>query len=339
MFEILYERLISDPLPMIFAIFLAGSILAYVVLDGFDLGVGILSASAEEHDRDVMIGSIGPFWDANETWLVMAVGILLCAFPVAHGMILTALYVPATLLLIALILRGVAFEFRAKAPAKHKTLWDRVFFIGSLLAALTQGYMLGVYLLGLDQSLGAVLFGLLVGVCLAAAYAFIGATWLLAKTEGELQRRSAAWARRTLWLAAAGMALISIASPLASDRIFHKWFDWPDMLLLSPLPLLTLVLFVGLIRTLAGAPYPQDRHAWRPFMMAVAVFVLGFAGVGYSLFPYIVPDQVRIWEAASGRGSLMVMLIGALITVPAIIGYTIYAYRVFAGKATALRYE
>ena len=332
-------QVLSDPLPMIFAVFLAGSILAYVILDGFDLGVGILSAAAEEEERDVMVGSIGPFWDANETWLVMAVGILLCAFPSAHGQILTALYLPATLLLVALILRGVAFEFRAKAPSSHKGLWDRTFFIGSLLAALSQGYMLGVYLLGLDQSFGGVLFGLLTGVCLAAAYAFIGATWLLAKTEGGLQEQSARWARRTLWFAAAGMALISIVSPLASPRIFEKWFDWPQMLLLAPLPIMTGLAFLALLRVLGGAPYPQDRHAWTPFLLAVAVYALGFAGVGYSLFPYVIPDQLTIYDAAAGRGSLMIMLVGALITVPMIIGYTIYAYRVLGGKATALRYE
>lgn len=334
-----FAQIAADPLPFVFAVFVAGSILAYVILDGFDLGVGILSAAAEDEERDVMIGSIGPFWDANETWLVMAVGILLCAFPAAHGQILTALYLPATLLLVALILRGVAFEFRAKAPSRHKALWDKTFFVGSTLAAAAQGYMLGVYLLGLDQSLPSMLFGLLVGVCLVAAYAFIGAAWLLAKTEGALQREAANWARQTLWFAAAGMALISIASPLASERIFHKWFDWPEMLLLAPLPLATLAIFVWLLSVLKGAPYPEDRHAWTPFALAVGVFTLGFAGVAYSLFPYVVPEKLTLWDAAVGRGSMMIMLVGALITVPMIIGYTIYAYRVFGGKATALRYE
>lgn len=176
-----------DWLPVVFVALMGISILVYVVLDGFDLGVGILSIRATDQERDIMVGSIGPFWDANETWLVMAVGLLLVAFPTAHGTILTALYLPATLMLIGLILRGVAFEFRAKAPVSRKLIWDRTFFAGSLIAAVTQGYMLGIYVLGLDQSPLSILFGLLTGLCLAAAYSFLGALWLLGKTEGYLQ--------------------------------------------------------------------------------------------------------------------------------------------------------
>lgn len=328
-----------DWLPVVFAGLMGFSILAYVVLDGFDLGVGILSAAAEEGERDVMVGSIGPFWDANETWLVLAVGLLLVAFPVAHGTILTALYLPATLMLIALILRGVAFEFRAKAPVSSKRLWDRTFFAGSFLASFAQGYMLAIYLVGLDQSWPSVAFGLLVGLCLTAAYAFIGAVWLVAKTEGALQERAIGWARKTLWVAAAGMLLISIASPLASQRIFDKWFGFPEIILLAPLPLMTGALFLGLFFVLRAAPFPKDRWAWAPFVMTVAVFCLGFMGLGYSFFPYVVPDQTTIWEAAAARGSLGIILVGAVVTLPVILAYNIYAYKVFGGKATALRYE
>ncbi|MEO1291609.1 MAG: cytochrome d ubiquinol oxidase subunit II [Pseudomonadota bacterium] len=328
----------EDWLPLAFAGLMGVSILVYVILDGFDLGVGLLSASAPEEQRDIMIGSIGPFWDANETWLVLAVGLLLVAFPVAHGEILTALYLPTTLMLIGLILRGVAFEFRAKAPVENKAAWDRTFFIGSLIAAITQGYMLGVYTLGLDQSLTGVAFGVLTGVCLALGYAFIGATWLIAKTEGALQRQMVRQARRLLWGAGAGMVAISIATPLASPEIWAKWFSFPNIVLLAPIPLMTAGIFVALHVLLGALPMAKDRWAWTPFVLTSAVFVLGFLGLAYSFFPYVVPGQMTVWEAASARESLGIILVGALATLPIIVGYTIYAYVVFTGKATALRY-
>ncbi|NNU79659.1 cytochrome d ubiquinol oxidase subunit II [Halovulum dunhuangense] len=330
---------LDDWLPLAFAALMGVSILIYVVLDGFDLGVGILSIDALPDERDVMIGSIGPFWDANETWLVLAVGLLLVAFPVAHGEILTALYLPTTLMLMGLILRGVAFEFRAKAPVERKRAWDLAFFAGSLLAALTQGYMLGVYVIGLDQSLSGILFGMLTAVCLAAGYAFIGSAWLIAKTEGGLQQQAATWARRLIWPLALGMVSISVASPLASPEIFDKWFRLPEMLLLAPIPLVTAGLFVLLVYLVREMPMGGDRLAWAPFAITSAIFVLGFVGLAYSFFPYVVPSQITIWEAASSRDALMIILVGALITLPVILGYTIFAYRVFGGKATALRYE
>lgn len=328
-----------DWLPIAFAGLMGISILIYVVLDGFDLGVGILSLGATEDERDIMIGSIGPFWDANETWLVMAVGLLLVAFPAAHGEILTALYLPTTLMLIGLILRGVAFEFRAKAPANKKVLWDRAFFAGSMMAALTQGYMLGIYVIGLDQSGSGILFGILTGLCLAAGYAFIGATWLLAKTEDSLQVKCAAWARRLIWVAALGMVAISLATPFASSIIFDKWFRFPEIILLAPIPLMTAGLFVGLVMLLRAMPLKEDAWVWAPFTMTTAIFILGFFGLAYSFFPYVVPGEMTLWDAASARSSLAIILVGALITLPVIGGYTIFAYRVFGGKATALRYE
>ncbi|MEO1191745.1 MAG: cytochrome d ubiquinol oxidase subunit II [Pseudomonadota bacterium] len=329
----------DDWLPLTFAALMGLSILVYVVLDGFDLGVGILSIGAKDEEKDILVGSIGPFWDANETWLVMAVGLLLVAFPFAHGMILTALYLPATLLLLALILRGVAFEFRAKAPAGHKRAWDRCFFAGSLLAALAQGFMLGIYVLGLDQSWSGLLFGLLTGVCLAAAYALIGAVWLIAKTEGALQQKAVRWARASLWLAALGLLAISLSSPLASPRIFDKWLAFPNILLLAPVPLITLGLLAALAWTLRKAPLARERWAWAPFAITTGIFCLAFFGLAYSFFPYVVPEQMTIWEAASARESLAIILVGAGITMPMIAAYSLYAYRVFRGKATALRYE
>jgi cytochrome d ubiquinol oxidase subunit II len=328
-----------DWLPIAFVVLMGISILVYVVLDGFDLGVGILSAGVTEDERDVMVGSIGPFWDANETWLVLAIGILLTAFPIAHGLILTTLYVPATLMLVALILRGVAFEFRAKAPVEHKGRWDRTFLAGSLLAALCQGYMLGVYVLGLAEGWAAVAFGLLVGICLAAGYAFIGACWLILKTEGPLQRKAISWARRLIWIAAVGMVAISLATPLASPEVFEKWFTFPEVLWMAPVPIVTAGVFVLLVWLLNAMPFEGDRLAWAPFALASLVFVLGFLGLAYSFFPYVVPGTITVWDAASAPESLFIIFVGAVVMLPIIGGYSIFAYYVFRGKATALRYD
>jgi cytochrome d ubiquinol oxidase subunit II len=329
---------LHDWLPVAFAALMGISILIYVVLDGFDLGVGILSPGASPEERDVMVGSIGPFWDANETWLVLAVGILLTAFPLAHGVILVALYVPATLMLVGLIMRGVAFEFRAKAPVQARALWDRLFFAGSALAALTQGYMLGIYVLGLATGTGAVLFGLLTAVCLAAAYAFIGAAWLILKTEGLLQLKAIAWARRLLVFAVAGMLAISLATPFASPEIFSRWFGFPQLLLLAPVPFATLAAFVLLARWL-WEPASGDRGARWPFLITAAIFVLGFVGIAYSFFPYVIPGRMTVWQASAARESQLIIFVGAIALLPLIGGYTLFAYRVFRGKATALRYE
>ena len=234
----------SDPaqwLPVFFAALMGLSILVYVILDGFDLGVGLLSPLAPPVERDRMVASIGPFWDANETWLVLAIGLLLVAFPAAHGKILSGLYLPVAVMLIGLILRGVAFEFRVKAPVVQKPGWDRAFFAGSLMASLAQGFMLGIYILGLEWSAWSVTFGALTAICLTTAYAFIGATWLIFKTEDRLQRRSVLWARRSIWGVMLGLAAVSAASPLASPRIFDKWFSVPEVLFLAPLPILSAV--------------------------------------------------------------------------------------------------
>jgi cytochrome d ubiquinol oxidase subunit II len=325
-------------LPIIFAGLMGLSILVYVILDGFDLGVGILFADANDADKDVMISSIGPFWDANETWLVLAVGLLLVAFPVAHGVILTALYLPVFLMLTGLILRGVAFDFRAKVPVARKWIWNRAFFAGSLMAALSQGYMLGLYIVGFERTAGHVTFALLTAVCLAAGYAFIGACWLIMKTEGELQRRAISWARLTLWFMMLGMVMISIVTPLVSDRIFAKWFTLPNMLLLAPIPLMTGAIFLGLYGLLREMPLERDRLCWAPFLGSVGIFALGFAGLAYSFYPYVVPEQLTVWQAASAPESLIIILVGALTVLPVIVGYSIYAYRVFWGKAQPLSY-
>jgi cytochrome d ubiquinol oxidase subunit II len=326
-------------LPLIFAGLMGLAILIYVVLDGFDLGIGILFAFAEETEKDRMINAIGPFWDANETWLVLAVGLLLVAFPAAHGVILTALYLPTFLLLLGLILRGVAFDFRAKVPVHRKSRWNFLFLAGSLIASLAQGYMLGAYVLGLDIGLGGFAFGVLVALCLAAAYAAMGAAWLIYKSEGELQKKAVRWLRRALVLTVIGMAAVSIATPLASPRIFDRWFLFPEMLYLAPLPILSGVLFLLLWRETFRLPKPDDRHALLPFLMLATIFALGFAGLAWSFYPYVVPERLTIWQAASAPESLAVILAGTCFVLPVIIGYSFYAYRVFGGKAGDLSYD
>jgi cytochrome d ubiquinol oxidase subunit II len=326
-------------LPLIFAGLMGLAILIYVVLDGFDLGIGILFNFADDAEKDTMIAAIGPFWDANETWLVLAVGLLLVAFPLAHGVILTALYLPTFLLLVGLILRGVAFDFRAKVPAGRKHRWNRIFFAGSLIASLAQGYMLGVYVLGLDTGPAAMAFGALVALCLAASYAAMGAAWLIYKTEGDLQKKAVRWLRSTLVLTVLGMAAISLATPFASTRIFDKWFVWPQMLYLSPLPILSALLFIWLWRQTFHLPKENDRHSIVPFLTLAGIFALGFAGLAWSFYPYVVPDRLTIWQAASAPESLAVILVGTVFVLPIIIAYSFYSYRVFGGKAGDLTYD
>jgi cytochrome bd ubiquinol oxidase subunit II len=329
-----------DVLPVVFAGLMAAAILAYVVLDGFDLGVGILLPFAtEEAEGDRMVASIGPFWDANETWLVLGVGLLLVAFPTAHGIVLTALYLPVALMLVGLTLRGVAFEFRAKAADKaDKRRWDIAFVAGSLLAALTQGWMLGRYVLGFDTGWLALLFAAMSAFGVAISYAFIGACWLIWRTEGALQRHAVRWARLTLWGVAFGVLAVSATTPLASPRIFARWFDLPYVFLLAPLPLVTLALIGGLAALLRHMPLPNDALRQVPFCTATALFCLAFAGLAWSFFPYIVPERLTVWDAASAPESLTIILAGALVVLPVILLYTVLAWRVFGGKAADLKY-
>ena len=325
-------------LPVIFMVLMGMAMLLYVLLDGFDLGVGVLLHSATDAQKDVMISSIGPFWDANETWLVLGVGLLLVAFPLAHGAILTALYMPVALMLAGLILRGVAFDFRVKAQDDHKVVWNRIFFGGSVLTSLAQGYMLGMHVVGYDNSWINIGFASLIALCLVAGYALLGAGWLIMKTEGDLQKRAVFWARRCLWLTALGVAAVSVMTPMVSSRIFEKWFSMPNLLMLSPIPMLTLVLFVIVERTLRILPSEADRQCWVPFAGTVGIFVLAFLGLAYSLYPNLVVNKITIWDAASAPESLMIILVGTLIVLPFILAYTIFSYRVFWGKARELTY-
>jgi len=325
-------------LPVIFVGLMGLAILMYAVLDGYDLGVGILLPKDSEPQRDMMIASIGPFWDANETWLVLGVGLLLIAFPSAHSHILFHLYLPVTFMLGGLILRGVAFDFRAKSPSHDKRLWDRAFKGGSILATLSQGYMLGLFVMGFEKSLIAHAFALLSGVCVTAGYCFIGASWLVMKTDGDLQKRAARWARICLWLTTLGLFAVSLVNPLTSANVFDKWFGSPFALLLLVIPLLVFLAVLVVDRYLAQFPFADDFGCWIPFVGALVIFILSFAALGYSFFPYVVPGQMTIWEAASASESLWFILVGALLVLPAIVFYTIYAYRVFWGKTRELTY-
>lgn len=332
----------DDPtawLPVVFAGLMGLSILIYVILDGYDLGIGILMPAGDPAQQDRMVASIGPFWDANETWLVLAVGLLLVAFPVAHGTILTALYLPVAVMLVGLILRGVAFEFRAKVSPPHKALWNRLFFTGSLMTALSQGFMLGLYVMGLEWTAANVAFAMLIALCLASAYVAIGACWLIYKTEEALQRKAIRWAKGALMLTALGMASISLASPLVSPRIFDKWFILPEIAYLAPLPIGAGILFLILWICLSRMPRPEDRLCWLPMVLMAGIFLLGFAGLAYSFYPYVVPEQLTIYESAAAPESLLLILVGTGFVLPIIGVYTVFAYTVFRGKATELRYD
>ena len=329
----------ADWLPWAFASLMGLSILVYVVLDGFDLGVGILFPLADQGEQDRMIGSIGPFWDANETWLVLAVGLLLVAFPTAHGMILSTLYLPVFVMLLGLILRGVTFEFRAKARTRQKALWNRLFFGGSLGTALAQGFMLGLYIMGLEKAPDTYLFATITAVCLAVGYGFIGATWLIHKAEGALQAKALAWARVGLLGVIAGVGAVSLTTPLVSDRIFGKWFGFPEILLLAPLPLISAALIAALWVMLRRMPFAGDRRSWLPFATASGLFALAYLGLAYSFYPYVVPERLTIYEAAAAPESLLIIFVGACFVVPVIAGYSVLAYVIFRGKATELRYE
>ncbi len=325
-------------LPIIYFGIMGLALLIYVILDGYDLGVGMLLPLATEVEKDRMIASIGPFWDANETWIVLGVGVLLIAFPKAHGMVLTTLYLPVTLMLMGLILRGVAFDLRVKAGDQHRALWNRAFFAGSLIAASAQGWMLGAFVTGLNNDAIGTLFSILIALTLPALYILLGGGWLLMKAEGDLWQKARRWSVRALWPMGAGLFLLSIATPLVSPAIAEKWFTWPNLLWLSPIPVLCAGSF-GLLVYSLSKPESLERHPWVIMACSVAICLLAAIGLGYSLFPEIVPGKITLWEAASSTNALLFTLTGVVITLPAIIFYTIYVYRIFHGRATDLSYE
>ena len=313
-------------LPLVFVAVMGLALLLYVVLDGFDLGVGLLLPLAAEHEKDPMVASIGPFWDANETWLVLGIGVLLIAFPLAHGIILTSLYLPATLMLMGLVLRGIAFDFRIKAGEGQKGRWNRVFFFGSLLATMCQGWMLGAYVTGLDASPLSWLFALLTALSLPALYIMLGAAWLMCKSDTALAAKARGWAKLAWLPMGMTLLLLSIATPLVSDRIADKWFSLPEFLWLSPIPLLALLIYGWIGLALFGH---AECRPFRVFMALAAICVLAAAGLAYSIYPDIIIGRMQIHEAAAHVDSLLFTFWGVLLTLPMILGYTFFVYRIF----------
>jgi cytochrome d ubiquinol oxidase subunit II len=322
-------------LPLICASVVAIAVLLYVVLDGFDLGIGILYPFfPAEADRDRMMNSVAPFWDGNETWLVLGGNGLFVAFPLAYAIIMPAIYVPLIAMLLALVFRGVAFEFRWVAKPHHRK-WDIAFAAGSTMAALCQGFMLGALIEGLrieGREFGGgpfdwlTPFSVMCGLGLLVGYALIGACWIVMKTTDALERKARALALPLLVALAAFIALVSIWTPLQFPQIAARWFSTPNVFYLAPLPLLTAVLVVVCWWGIRGG------RSTVAFYSAVAVFALAFIGLAISVYPYLVPWSLSIWDVAASPQSQTFILIGTVILLPFIIGYTVFVYHTFRGK-------
>jgi len=329
-------------LPLIWGVLIAVAVLMYVILDGFDLGIGILFPLIKgDRNRDMAINTVAPVWDGNETWLILGGGGLFAVFPLAYSVLLTAFYAPLIAMLLALIFRGVAFEFRFRDRA-HTPLWDVAFAGGSTVAALCQGIMLGAFIQGIAVEGRSYAggwfdwltpFSLFTGLALVIAYAALGAGWLIMKTEGDLQ----ALARRFMAPAAvalvAALGAVSIWTPLTHPEIADRWFSWPNIALLWPVPLLAFATAAGLYWAIA------TRREVAPFLFALGMFVISYIGLGVSLYPHIVPPGITIWQAAAPDASLSFMLVGAAILLPLVLGYTAYAYWVFRGKVRSDGYH
>jgi cytochrome d ubiquinol oxidase subunit II len=326
---------LSYTLPVIWALVIGFAVAMYVVLDGFDLGIGILFPFyKEEAERDLVMNSVAPFWDGNETWLVLGGVGLWVAFPKAYAVILPAVYLPVTIMLLALIFRGVAFEFRWVAkPHHHK--WDVAFAAGSTIAAFMQGVVLGSLLHGIrvenGQFAGGSLdwfkpFSLLCGVALVIGYALLGATWLMMKTGGEVERRARRMGVPLLFSLLGCIAVVSIWTPLLFQRIAERWFSVPNFYFLSQVPLATLLLAYLCWRGI------RRGNEIMPFASAVGLFLLAYAGLIISNAPYLVPPSITLWEAAAHPSSQVFFLIGASILLPMIIGYTVFVFWLFRGK-------
>ena len=325
-------------LPLVFLAIMGLSLVLYVILDGYDLGIGLLLPLASNKEKDTMIAAIGPFWDANETWLVLGVGVLLIAFPAAHALVLTSLYIPVTIMLFGLILRGVSFDFRVKAATHQKRMWNRTFAGGSLIASVAQGWMLGSYITGLAPSPVNIAFSVLIAATMPALYVVLGAGWLLLKTEGELFDKALAWGRRAMPFMGLALLAISISTPLVSETIAKAWFSLPNFIGLLPIPLATTVAFGAVYWVLHRRNVALAGYAWIVLGGTVLMCVMAGLGLAYSLYPYIVLDRLTIWEAAAAPSSLKFVFVGVAIVLPFTIAYTIFVYRIFHGKATGLSY-
>ncbi len=326
-------------LPILWAIIIGFGLMMYVIMDGFDLGIGLLFPFVRDRaDRDMMVNTVAPVWDGNETWLVLGGTALMAAFPLAYSVLLSALYLPLVLMLLGLICRGVSFEFRFKADEAHRHFWDVVFAGGSYVAAFSQGVALGAFINGFHVSgpsyQGGALdcvtpFSLFTGVGLLVAYALLGSTWLIMKTEGALQQRMIALARPVTVALLVGIGIVSLWTPLAHPQIAARWFSLPNIIFFSPVPILTLATTWGILRALR-----RDPHAV-PFGLALFLLFLGYSGLAISLWPNIIPPAVAIWDAAAPPQSMGFALVGALFIIPIILTYTAWSYYVFRGKVRA----
>ena len=325
-------------LPLIWAVIIIFGVMMYVVMDGFDLGIGMLFPFVKgEQDRDVMMNTVAPVWDGNETWLILGGAGLFGAFPMAYAVVLEALYLPLILMLMGLIFRGVAFEFRFKATADKRHIWDKAFIGGSLVATFFQGVALGAFLEGfkvVDRHFaGGTLdwltpFSLFCGVGLIVAYTLLGCTWLIMKTEGPLQQKMHDLARPLALVLLVVIGIVSLWTPIAYPQIADRWFSMPNLIWFMPVPLLVLVTFYGLLKAVA-------RHAhYTPFLLTLVLIFLGYSGLGISLWPNIIPPSISIWDAAAPPQSQGFMLVGTLFILPFILMYTFWSYYVFRGKVT-----
>ncbi len=327
-------------LPVVWFGVIGFGVLMYVLLDGFVLGLGILAPFAEaDAQLDHMMNTAAPIWDGNETWLVLGGAGLLAAFPKAYALILSALYLPVLLMLIALVFRGVAFEFRFKAGGFAKRFWGAAFALGSMFAAFAQGTILGALVEGMPLTEGKYLggafgwfspFSMLTGVAVLFGYALLGSTWLILKTEGRMQLIARTLARPLVFVVVAFMGLVSAWLPFLDSKIMARWFDSGNFWWLSPVPLLAVANAVALWR----ASMHEGRDA-APFLLALGFFALGFAGLVIGIWPNIVPPSLSIWDAASPPSSQGFVLVGLVVLLPAILGYTFWSYRVFRGKVAA----
>ena len=323
-------------LPVVWAVIILFSIMMYVVMDGFDLGIGMLFPFfPATHDRDVMVDTVAPVWDGNETWLVLGGAGLLAAFPLAYSVVLTAFYLPLVLMLVGLIFRGVAFEFRVRARPGRRRVWDWSFCLGSYVATFFQGVVLGAYINGIPVREGRFAggpldwiapFPVITGIGLVVAFMLLGSTWLVMKTEGALQGEMRRRTRTWLWTLLAAIAGVSVWTALAHPPIAQRWFSLPNFWFFVPVPLLVLACGWGLLRGLA-----RGGHA-SPFLFTLALVLLGYSGLGISLWPHIIPPDITIREAAGPPQSLGFTLVGALFIIPVILTYTGFAYWVFRGK-------
>jgi cytochrome bd ubiquinol oxidase subunit II len=323
-------------LPLVWAVIIGFGLMMYVIMDGFDLGIGILFPFVGgRSDRDTMVNTVAPVWDGNETWLVFGGAALLAAFPLAYSVILSALYLPIILMLAGLIWRGVAFEFRFKADEGHRPFWDKAFAWGSYVATFSQGVALGAFINGFDVVGGAYAgglfdwltpFSLFTGFGLLVAYALLGATWLIMKTEGRLRARMAELARPIVLTLALVIAVVSLWTPLAHPAVAARWFSLPDLIFFAPVPILVLGTTVLILKVLRS-----QSHAGA-FVLSLVLLFLGYSGLAISLWPNIIPPSRSIWDAAGPPESMGFTLVGALFIIPFILAYTAWSYYVFRGK-------